>query len=971
MLESPPVIRLFQSIAMPDSTPSPYADARWLHSLLQHLPDPVWLKDPDGVYLYCNLAFEQLYGAAASAIIGRRDSDFVDAEQADFFRARDLLVIHQKATLSNEEWVTFAHDGRRALLHTIKTPLYAGSALVGVLGIARDITRLQQVTERLAAQERTLRYVMEATGEGMWDWDTRSGMLRHNARWSEITGVAEDQEQHPLADFVARVHEDDRQSITELIENCLHGVAPYHSEYRIYHRDGSIVWVQDRGIVVERDEHGHPTRMVGSISDITTRKQAEQALRASEARFRAIFENVDALAIQGYSPDGTVLYWNRASTLLYGYRPEEAIGRSLYQLIIPPPAREAVRQEVAWMFSRQQGAPAAHLQLQHKDGHLVDVHSSHTVGNTGDQLMLFCLDIDLGAQMRAESARQESEQRYRALFAASADGVLVVCGQHIVDANPAAARLFGCEIKDLVGLSPYNLLLRHPSDSIESSTMEQLYLQQHQHLLQSEWRCRRLDGSQFDADLQLTAVELGGINHVLMSCRDVTQKKKDSLLIWQQANFDKLTGLPNRHMLQSRLEQEIARCQRDGLQLALLLLDLDHFKEVNDTLGHRAGDELLQLAAQRLQASVRHIDTVARLGGDEFTVIISTLDNPQQADELVERILQTLSAPYHLGDDIAYLSASIGITICPDDSSDLETLLKNADQAMYAAKEQGRNRSCFFTPAMQQAAQIRVRLGKDLRQALASGQFQLHYQPILALGSGRISGAEVLLRWQHPQRGWVSPAEFIPLAEDSGLIMELGSWVFAEACRQLHAWRQLQPQLRISVNVSPVQFFADNSNLLQWPAMLAEHGLPGDSVILEITERLLLDNRDQVRTQLQALRECGIRVSLDDFGTGYSSLSYLKKFAIDYLKIDKSFVHQLEADDNDRALCEAIIAMAHRLGLRVVAEGIEQPAHRDWLCQAGCDFGQGFLFSQALPADAFGQLLHRESLAPPCQPPRA
>ncbi len=426
--------------------------------------------------------------------------------------------------------------------------------------------------------------------------------------------------------------------------------------------------------------------------------------------------------------------------------------------------------------------------------------------------------------------------------------------------------------------------------------------------------------------------------------------------LWKRANFDVLTQLPNRDMFRDRLSQEIKKSDRTGQPLALMLIDLDQFKEVNDTLGHDMGDILLQEAARRILNCVRESDTVARLGGDEFTVVLSQLANASHAENIAQKIIKRLSEPFTLNDEVAHISASLGITLYPVDALDIDSMMRNADQAMYVAKNNGRNRYSHFTASLQETAQKRLRLTNDLRTALAGQQFRLHFQPIVDLHTDRIHKAEALLRWQHPVRGMVSPAEFIPLAEETHLIVEIGVWIRREALIWCERWNNLNPDgFQISINKSPVEFMddSDSDRVESFVKELSDHGLCGKNFVFEITEGLLLNADARINTKLMALRDAGIQVSIDDFGTGYSSLSYLKKFDIDYLKIDQSFVRNLERDSNDMALCEAIIVMAHKLGLKVIAEGVETQAQRDFLTRAGCDYGQGYLFSRPVPPEEF------------------
>jgi diguanylate cyclase (GGDEF)-like protein len=441
----------------------------------------------------------------------------------------------------------------------------------------------------------------------------------------------------------------------------------------------------------------------------------------------------------------------------------------------------------------------------------------------------------------------------------------------------------------------------------------------------------------------------GLIIHFIVSARSKTQ-------LWKRANFDVLTLLPNRDMFRDRLSQEIKKSDRSSLPLALMLIDLDQFKEVNDTLGHDMGDILLQEAARRIQHCVRESDTVARLGGDEFTVVLSQLTSASHAEDIAQKIIMKLSEPFPLRDEVAHISASLGITLYPADATDIDSMMRNADQAMYVAKNQGRNRYSHFTASLQETAQKRLRLTNDLRSALSDQQFRLYFQPIVDLNTHRVHKAEALLRWQHPVRGMVSPAEFIPLAEETHLIVGIGVWIRREALIWCERWNTLNPDgFQISINKSPVEFMddSDSDRVESFVKDLSERGLCGKNFVFEITEGLLLNADSRINTKLMALRDAGIQVSIDDFGTGYSSLSYLKKFDIDYLKIDQSFVRNLERDTNDMALCEAIIVMAHKLGLKVIAEGVETPAQRDFLSRAGCDYGQGYLFSRPLPPEEF------------------
>lgn len=558
---------------------------------------------------------------------------------------------------------------------------------------------------------------------------------------------------------------------------------------------------------------------------------------------------------------------------------------------------------------------------------------------------------------------EESMRMATLIYQTSPEAIVVTDeGNRIVDANPAFTRQTGSELAEVSGTIPA-LFESSMHDSCFYARLWQA-LGENGHW-EGEILERKDDGgfTAYCVDMRVIRHPDGRIHRHVVQFHDISEQKQKDELIWRQTNFDVLTGLPNRRLFVDRLAQALKKTHASGQRLGVLLLDLDRFKDINDSYGHTAGDNALLEVTRRLVGCVSEDATIARLGGNMFALAVGEFDGRRHLDTIADAVIGAIAEPLRVGaDSLAYVSASVGISVFPDDGQDAAELTRNAEQALYLAKSGGRGRFQYFTPALQQHARDKLALTNDLRAALARRQLQLHYQPIIDTASGTIRKAEALLRWRHPEQGMISPARFIPLAEEAGLIHEIGEWVLQEAIASVARWRQVYgAAIELSVNVSPIQF--EERARMGWLARVVDAGLAPNSITIEITEGTLVTDADHVVRCLDALHGAGARVAIDDFGTGFSSLSYLKHFDVDYLKIDKSFIDHLTEDGSDRALTEAIVDLAHRLGIEAIAEGVETRAQRDILATLGCDFIQGYFYSPAVPQDAFERLL-----APPPAP---
>ena len=701
--------------------------------------------------------------------------------------------------------------------------------------------------------------------------------------------------------------------------------------------------------------------MVCVVRDTTERKAAEQALRASEERYRGILASIE----DGYYEAdlaGNFTFLNDALGRLLGLSPQAGVGVNHREYADPTNARRMER-DFREVFRTGRPVQNAEWEVLRRDGERRTVAASLSLirGATGQPEGFRGIVRDVSERRRAELALRDSEERFRTLAQTAPCAIVIYREDQFLYANDAALDITGRTREELQQMQFWDLVAPDLRETLRERGLARLR-ENETPPARYELRILRPDGSARWLDYSVSLINFAGAAAILGTAFDISERKLAEEQIRHLAYHDALTGLPNRLLFRDRLEVAVAQAHRDQRKVAVLFLDLDRFKAINDSLGHSQGDRLLQDVTRRLEGCVREGDTVARLSGDEFTLILPGVEQPLDAAKAAEKILEVLRQPFELKQREVFVTASMGISLYPHDGSDAEALLKNADTAMYRAKEQGRDTYQLYAPAMNARALERLALENNLHRAFLQQELEIFYQPLWDR-NGALHGVEALLRWQHQGR-FIPPDEFIPVAELTGLIVPIGVWMLREVCLRARAWqRGGHPQLCISINLSARQF-QQVDLAAQVRSVLEETGLPPHTLDLEITETSAMQNSELALETLRQVKALGVRLSIDDFGTGYSSLAYLKHLPFDALKIDQAFVQDVASDPRDAAIVSAMIEIAHALGREVVAEGVETEAQRDFLAARGCDRMQGFLFSAALPPHELEALLARTGPAP-------
>ena len=791
--------------------------------------------------------------------------------------------------------------------------------------------------------------ILEKAGALVVVLDREGRIRRFNRACEDLTGYAfAEVEGRFVWDFLLPPEERDQvhqQAFSSLASNP-QSLRGSHTNHWIA-RDGTrrlIEWSNSALL----DEQGEMEFMVSLGIDVTEKRLAEAALKESETRLNEAQRIAQVGSWELDLASGKLSWSDEIFNLLEIDKASVQASCEAFLNAVHPEDRDRVDQIFYASPTTRTPYEITH-RLRMPDGRIkwVNERCETHYDAQGKAIRSTGTVQDITGRKLAE----EALRLYASVFEHSGEAILISDrNNRILAVNSAFTHLTGYRIDEIRGESPQILASGQTPDETHramAAALEQVGY------WQGEVLDRRKDNTIYPKWMSVSVVRdaEGDVSHYITSFTDITARKMAEAQISQLAYHDALTGLNNRFSLQTQLEQALSMVHREQRALAVIFLDLDRFKTINDTLGHAVGDELLKDVAHRLRDSVRESDIVARLGGDEFVVVLTEVEDATTAARVADKILQTLARPYAVGDEELHSTASIGLAFYPNDGEDSDTLMKNADTAMYHAKSLGRNNVQFFTAEMNRTAMKRLTMDHDLRVAVETGQFELHYQPQLNGRTGRIVGFEALVRWRHPHAGMVSPTEFIPIAEETGLILPLGAWVLDEACRQLRAWRNAGiANITMAVNLSAHQLHA-SILLAHVKHALEKHGLKGTDLELEITESVAMHDPDASIRQLRALRDLGVRLSIDDFGTGYSSLSYLKLLPIHTLKLDQSFVRDIEYDSNDVAICTATIALAHSLGLAVIAEGVETEAQRHMLVSHHCDFMQGYLFSKPLPAE--------------------
>ena len=913
--------------------------------ILETIKSAVIVSDMDGRIRVVNRGAEQL--------LGYRADELREAHLRQVFARGDSQTTAQ--FLNSQGVIEHPMLWRTADSHSIDV-LAASSFLrdddgapIGVVYVASDYTERKRANEALRNSEQRYRTLFELNPLPMWVYDIET------LAFIAVNDAAVRHYGYSREEFLAMTIRDIRppEELPQLL-HALDNVRPQSGPDLFCHqkKDGTRIDVDITSFEFTTD--ARRARLV-LAQDVTERKRADDAIRKSEERYRELFENANDL-VYTHDLEGRITSMNLAGERVTGYSRQELIGTDIDRIFAP----EHLARASDAMEKKLRGEATAtfyEAEILAQDGRRIPLElSTRLIYEHGQAVGVQGIGRDL-------TERKASEARYRLLFERNLAGVYRTAGDgKVLDGNEACARILGYATReDLLNGSAADFYF----NDADRNRIIQL-LREHRQISNFEQRMRRQDGSEIWVLENATLLEGDILEGTIL---DITDRKRAQEQIEHQAFHDALTELPNRLLFRDRITMSLAHARRTGRTCAVMFLDLDQFKHVNDTLGHTTGDRLLQTTAARLRACVRSEDTVARMGGDEFTILLADLGDERGASAVAQKVLEAIRHPMIIDEHELYVTTSIGIALFPSDGENAEALLKNADRAMYRAKESGRDNYQFAGATRDDGTKTRLGLERRLRRALEQNEFSVHYQPIVEIATGEMIGAEALVRWTDSDGMSMSPADFIPLAEETRLIIPIGAFVLRTACAQMKAWHDAgHTNLRIAVNLSPRQFL-DRDLVSTIARALEDSGLPGSALELEITESTAMRNAELSLAVLRKLKNMGIGISIDDFGTGYSSLSYLKRFPIDTVKIDQDFVRDLTADD--AAIISAVISMARALKIRVVAEGVETEAQLAFLRAEKCAEMQGFLYSRPLPANEFGETLRQLSLPVGGRSPRS
>jgi diguanylate cyclase (GGDEF)-like protein/PAS domain S-box-containing protein len=877
----------------------------------------------------------------------------------------------QDARLPFFDFVISRSDAGERRVHRITgKPRYdAAGHFLGYRGVGQDITEKRRADRALAEAKERLELATEVGHLAVWDMDVGKDRVLVSGGWAGAFGELRNTHGAELLERV--VHPAEREAVRAAFVQALKSApgTTQGMEFRVRAEGGDWKWVHCSGRVTQRDDEGRALRMTGTLVEIDARKRAEQATRDAEERYRALVDlSPDGVMV---SSNGVIEYANAAAArILRAPTPKALLGRSGMDLVHPE-HRDRYRERLAYLGAGPGATGIEERRLRCLDGSEVAVETASVSFLERGRLMVQTVLRDVTEQRKARELVAERERRFRDVLEAS--------GEYVWETDAAWRYTFLSErVEAVLGYLRHEMIGRTPRDFMplgDAQATREWFGRlsgQGEPFRDKEYRVLTKAGRV--AWQSITGVPVfdaaGRLSGYRGTGADITARKQAEERIEYLATRDALTGLPNRVLFADRANQAILAAARSRGSLALLFMDLDRFDLVNDSLGHAAGDALLRAVAERLGATLRREDTLARLGGDEFVLLWNGLKDSGDAAALAQRALTILSRPFTIEGRTLSVTASIGISVYPGDGRDIGELLKNADAAKNHAKQTGRNSFRFFSPELNARAVARLGMENGLRNALARNELLLHWQPVLRCGgapgaAGEVVGAEALVRWRHPQDGLLMPDAFVPVAEDCGLIRPLGRWTLERALSQAGAWRRAfpagtGPDLWFALNVSAHELAHGDEYVAQLSDALASNGLPGGCIELEVTERVLMSHLAENIETLRRIGRLGVRVAIDDFGTGYSSLAYLRRLPIDKLKIDRSFLRELDENPQDATIVQTIAAMAHALGLKVAAEGVESAAQLARLRALGCDEWQGHHFSPSLDAAGFEGLLARD-----------